>query len=836
MLNIATHLEHGSRTFPERVALHTEAETFTYSQLNAWCNRAANALAGLGLQRGDRIALLLANSTAFLTAYFGALKLGAIVVAINPALKAEEVAFMLQDSGARLVVTTPDLRLPLAQQAIPSVDAFLIAEGTLPNELVWTELLVQASPIAEAVPVDVDTPAVILYTSGTTGFPKGAVLSHGNIVQNGAACIEAFQLHASDRVLLALPIFHAFGQNAALNPTLMAGATLLLHRQFERTAVQHALQMDDVSVYFGVPTLYRLLAEQSVPRAYPTLRLCLSAAAPLPIEVAVQWQETFGVAITEGYGLTETLLDTCTYGQPQRRGSVGLPLAGVELTILDPDGQAVPPGTLGEVAVRGNNVMLGYWQYTREQTDAFRHGWFQTGDVGYMDADGYCYIVDRSKDMINVGGTKVYPSEVERRLQQHPALLEAAVYGIPEPLLGEQVCASLVLRAGQQVSTEAIRAFCQEALADVKVPTRIEFVTELPKGRTGKILKRVLRERILALIVHPDEMPTSAPLSSHRSEEGHGRNAIQMWLLQWLSQRLELAPHEFDLQREFAAYGLTSVTAVGLAQELSAWLGKPIDATITWRYPTVAALVSHLAADGVVALTASGTAAGVTYDPAEPIAIVGIGCRLPQADTPEAFWELLRNGVDAVTDIPAARWDLQRYYDADPNAAGKLYVRGGAFLREIDQFDPSFFGIAPREAVSLDPQQRLLLEVSWEALEHAGIAPAQVRGSQTGVFVGAFWDDYSPRNFYLADPADLDGYRLLSQLRGLMAGRIAYVLGLHGPTFQLDTACSSSLLAVHQACQSLRLGECTMALAGGVNVILSPEQMIALKSDGGGSP
>ncbi|MEZ4729290.1 MAG: long-chain-fatty-acid--CoA ligase [Caldilineaceae bacterium] len=842
MLNIANHLARGRLTFPDKAAFIFAGETFTYRQLDELSNRAANTLAKFGIRRGDRVALWLPNLPAFLTAYFGTLKLGAIAVAINTALKGEEVTFILNDSGARLVVTTATLQPQLAPAALPTVEAILVADDATPADCSWSTLLAQASPTAQTAAMNADEAAAILYTSGTTGFPKGAVLSHGNVIENGAACVDAFQLQASDRVLLALPTFHCFGQNAALNPTLMAGATLLLHRQFETTAVQQALREQEVTVFFGVPTLYNLLADQTPPQVYPALRLCISASAPLPTEVGVQWQAKFGVAIDEGYGLTETCLNTFTRQQQRKAGSIGLPLAGVEVAVVNLDGSPVKPGELGEVIVRGNNVMLGYWQRAEATATAIRNGWFYTGDIGRMDDDGAYFIVDRSKDMINVGGTKVYPSEVENRLYQHPAIQEAAVYGIPEPLLGEQVCASVVIAAGQHLSAEEIRTFCQQKLADFKIPSRIALVTELPKGRTGKILKRLLREQIQATIAGQETLPASAspspvPLSQPTPKVvGFSRMEIQTWVSTWLAQRLDLLPTTLDLNRPLAEYGLTSVLAVGLAQDLSAWLGCSLEAIITWRYPTIAALATYLTTGAGQGTQKQIPSIARSDQLAEPIAIVGMGCRLPQADTPAAFWQLLRNGVDAVTEIPATRWDQQRYYDADPNAPGKLYVRGGAFVTAVDAFDPHFFGIAPREAISLDPQQRLLLEVSWEALEQAGIAPAQLHGSATGVFVGAFWDDYSPRNFYVADPAELDGYRLLSQLRGLTAGRIAYVLGLHGPTLQLDTACSSSLLAVHQACQALRTGECDLALAGGVNLILSPEQMIALCRMGAVAP
>ncbi|EDN72690.1 Beta-ketoacyl synthase [Beggiatoa sp. SS] len=544
------------------------------------------------------------------------------------------------------------------------------------------------------------------------------------------------------------------------------------------------------------------------------------------------------MSINEEYGSTETSL--ICFNQTYQPGSVGSVLEGVEVKLIDSEtGQEVKPGELGEVLVRGPNVMLGYWNCPAETAQVLKEGWFHTGDIGRIDEEGYFYLVDRIKDMVNVGGLKVYPSEVENMLYQHPAVAEVAVYGVPEPLLGEQVIANIIPKSGIAVTTEEIVAFCRQNMADFKVPNLVELVESLPKGRTGKILKKILREQF-------------KPRSSKRDESSHQKSpeSLKQWLSDWLETELALDPETIETDRAFADYGLNSTLAVVLAQDLSEWLEQPIEPIITWNYPTIEQITAHLLTDRVEALPtktvepkaelsevlhssadtkeaelpASATEATSLGQP-EPIAIIGMGCRFPGgANTPAQFWELLHNGVDTVTDIPNSRWNVDTYYDPSPNKSGKMYVKAGSFLKGIDQFDPLFFGISPLEAASLDPQQRLLLEVSWEALEHAGVAAAQLRDSLTGVFIGSFWDDYSALRLYADDPSQIDAYRTLSNLRGLAAGRIAYMLGSQGPSMQLDTTCSSSLLAVHLAVQSLRHKECHLALVGGVALTYTEER------------
>ncbi len=845
-MNLANLVEQGARLCPDQPALHFEGETFSYRQLGEASSRAANGFAGLGIGRGDRVALWLPNTVAFVIAYLGVHKLGAVAVTINTALTAEELGFILNDCGARLFLTTAAMycALPAAEliAAAPELQHVVLIEGagedTEEGAIAFADLLRRGAATFCCAEMASDDPALILYTSGTTGFPKGAVLAHGAAIAAVETAVAAFGIAPGDRVLLPLATFHSFGQTAALLPALAAGATLLLHRQFELQPVLRAIEEQKATVFFGVPTLYILLQSHAAPAQLQSVRRFFSAGAPLPVAVAHQWYTTFKVPIHEGYGLTEIFLGTFNADPISRPGSVGRPLPGVRIRIADATGASARPGEAGEVLIATPSMMLGYWRRPDESAAVLRNGWLHTGDMGCMDEDGYLTIVDRLKDMVNVGGVKVYPSEVEHVLYQHPAVAEAAVYGIPEAVLGEQVQASVVLKAGADVPPQALIAFCRQRLAEFKVPSVVRFVDQLPKNRSGKVLKRLLRdtaqakEGLLPMAVLPQgaENPPVPTLgeAGHLALPDDRTGAVGQWMATWLADQLDVAVEQIGWAEPFAELGLTSVMAVNFARALGDWLGQPIEAILLWSFPTIDALIRHL--QTVPAASATSAPAGSpSHGRAEPIALIGMGCRFPGgARTPEKFWQILYNGIDPVRDIPADRWNVDDYYVAGSRTAGKMYVRAGCFLEDVDQFDPQLLGILSLEAASMDPQQRLLLEVAWEALEHANLPIDALRESRTGVYVGAFWDDYSAANLYNAAAEQIDSYRLLSNLRGMTAGRLAYTLGLHGPAMQVDTACSSSLLAVHLACQALRTGECDLALAGGVSLLLAPEQLLGL--------
>ena len=836
-MNIAHFVERGAHHFPDRPALHFEGQSWSYDQLHTEIKRAANGFADLGIGRGDRVAIWLPNTAVFIIAYFAIHKLGAVAVTINTALKAEEMQFILADSGAKLLITAAALYATLSSSELAKIEHVVLIEGEAAGTIPFATLLEEAATTDCDVEMAADDPALLLYTSGTTGFPKGALLSHQAVIIAAELAITTFDLRPEDRVLLPLSIFHSFGQTAGLLPTLAAGATLILHRQFEPKSVLASVEDDAATIFFGVPTTYILLQAQATRDQLRSVRRYISAGAPLPLEVGRRWQATYSLPINEGYGLTEICLGTFNHDPQTKPGSVGTPLAGIRLNIVDEDGLVLPPGEVGEVVIETPSAMVGYWQRPQESDAVLRSGRFHTGDIGRVDADGYVYIVDRIKDMVNVGGVKVYPSEVEQILYEHPAVNEVAVYGIPEAVLGEQVQASVVLKKDTAVHPQELIAFCRQRLADFKVPSTVYLLDQLPKNRTGKILKRILREQGASLQVVGDSAqsaPRHSPLASPHQAQA---TTISQWMADWLANQLGVEVAQISWDTPFAELGMASVMAVNFARALGDWLGHPIDPILLWNFPTIRDVVGYLitlSPDRQINRAASA----YDYDrQSEPIALIGIGCRFPGgADTPGKFWKLLHDGIDPVREIPTSRWSVDEYYDANPNVAGKMYVRAASLLDNVDQFDAQFFGISPLEAAALDPQQRLLLEVTWQALEDANLAADQIRESCTGVYVGAFWDDYSAANLYNTAEDEIDSYRILSNLRGMMAGRLAYVLGLHGPAMQLDTACSSSLLAVHLACQSLRTGECDLALAGGVNLILSPQQLIGLCHMGAVSP
>ncbi|KYC37950.1 long-chain fatty acid--CoA ligase [Scytonema hofmannii PCC 7110] len=496
-MNIAHHIERGHLLFPEKIALIFEERSFTYKELDLLAGRVANSLRGLGIQRGDRVALFLPNIPEFIISYLGILKIGAVAVSLNVMLKTSEVRYILNDCAAKVVITTESESEQVPVADLPELQHILIAEGKTDRGISLAQLIEKASPEARALEMDRHAPASIVYTSGTTGFPKGATLSHGNIISNMYSHNRCCGMQPKDRLLLYVPLFHCFGQNAILNAGLNICATIILQRRFDVEQVLETIASQKITMFFGVPTVFiKMLNTDTSKYNLKSVRYYFSAAAPMPIEIAQAWYNKYGLIIHEGYGLTETSPCACyNHDLKYKLGSIGSPIENVEIKIVNSDGHQLQPGELGEIVIRGPNVMLGYWNRPFETAQVIKNGWFHTGDIGRIDEDGFFYIVDRLKDMINVSGFKVYPTEVENVIYQHPAVAEVAVYGVPEAVKGEIVNANIVLKTGQTITEKQIIDFCSERMAAYKIPRAIHFVNSLPKNSTGKILKRVLRNQ-----------------------------------------------------------------------------------------------------------------------------------------------------------------------------------------------------------------------------------------------------------------------------------------------------------------------------------------------------
>ncbi|MEX2147582.1 MAG: long-chain fatty acid--CoA ligase [Candidatus Rokuibacteriota bacterium] len=486
-MNVARLLERSALHFPARTALVARDRSWTYEALDDEVSALAGGLAARGLQAGERIALHLPNRPEFVLVYYAAQKLGLVPLSLNVTYTADEIEYIVADAGASAVVTAQDVaaRLP-ARGRLPSVRHLLDA-AELPR--------LRAEP-RRAVDRDREETAAILYTSATTGRPKGVMLTHANIVSNTFATVHHLRMTPEDRGLCALPLFHCFGQNFILNALVTAGGMLVLHERFVPGDFVAALGRHAITLLYGVPAMYILFLSMDTTLDLAAVRLCFSAAATLPLDVERRWHERYGHQIHQGYGLTEcSPFASYNHDIALRPGSVGTPIENVEMKIAGPAGEAVADGEPGEILIKGPNVMRGYFGNAAATAEAIHDGWLRSGDIGYRDPDGYYFLVDRVKDMINVSGFKVFPREVEEVLFRHAAVQEAAVIGVPDPVRGEAVKAFVVLHAGARASADELRDVCRASIAGYKVPESIEFIEALPKNPTGKILKKDLRAR-----------------------------------------------------------------------------------------------------------------------------------------------------------------------------------------------------------------------------------------------------------------------------------------------------------------------------------------------------
>jgi long-chain acyl-CoA synthetase len=488
-VNLAQIVTDSAAREASKTAIKLDDIELSYAMLDGACARLAAWVRSRGIEPGDRVSIMVPNVPYFPIAYYGILRAGAVVVPLNVLNKRREVSFYLRDSGSKLLFVWHGF---LDEAQAGADDAGCECQAMVPGE--FEQLLAAVEPLDEVVERSAGDTAVILYTSGTTGTPKGAELTHDNLLRNCTLSNKLFGLRADAVTLGALPLFHSFGQTCALNATMAAGGTLTLLPRFDPVKALEMIDRDRVNVFLGVPTMYGGILHSPGRERVNTssLEICGSGGAAMPVELMRAFEQALGCVILEGYGLSETS-PVASFNQPDRErkpGSIGTPIEGVEMKVVDDNDEEVPDGEVGEIVIRGHNIMKGYLGRPEATAEAMRGGWFHSGDLARRDEDGYFFIVDRKTDMIIRGGFNVYPREVEEVLYEHPAVREAAVLGLPDEEHGEEVAAAVVLKEGVQATPDELREYVKSQVAAFKYPRTVWFVDDLPKGPTGKILKR----------------------------------------------------------------------------------------------------------------------------------------------------------------------------------------------------------------------------------------------------------------------------------------------------------------------------------------------------------
>jgi len=844
----------------------TEEGSFTYGRLD----RRARALGALLQGRaaaGDRILLLYPPGLEYVAAFLACQYAGMVPVPAYPPTADRRdredrglprLRAIAADAGVDLALTTAAVAARRAATADPELarPSWLATDGI--DEMAEEELAGQwREPAAGGSDI-----AFLQYTSGSTADPKGVMVTHRNLLHNLEWIQRRFEHTPASRAVIWLPPYHDMGLIGGILQPLYAGfpVVLLSPAAFLQRPVRW---LQAVSRYRGTTSggpdfAYELCARRITPEQRAGLDLsswdvAFDGAEPVRPETLDRFCEAFAPcgfrreALYPCYGLAEgTLLAAggrkaeapavlavrredlarglvrpASEEEGRRLTGCGAALGDGEIAVVDPEtGQRCGPGRIGEIWTAGPSVARGYWNRPDETRATFGARladgggpYLRTGDLGFLEG-GELFVTGRLKDLIVLDGLKHHPEDLERTAEaSHPALRPGGCAAFPVEEDGAErlvIAAELDRRrAGEALETEEVVRAVRRAVAEWH-GARVHDVVLLPAGRlprttSGKLRRHACREL----------RPAGSRPCISAAATGLGINAIQDRLIRELSARLGVAPSALDPGEPFASYGLSSREAVSLAGDLESWLGRPLSPALLWQQPTVEALARHLAGEAEDR-PRERAAETPPADGAEPVAVVGIGCRFPGASGPAELWRLLAEGRDAVGEAPAWR--------RDPSEAGRAH-RGG-FLDGVDLFDAPFFGVSPAEATRMDPQQRLLLEVAWEALEDAGIPADRLAGTAAGVFVGISNSDYSR-----LQPA-FDAWTGTGNALSIAANRIFYALDLRGPSLAVDTACSSSLVAVHLACRSLRAGECDVALAGGVNLVLDPALTRSLSAAG----
>jgi acyl transferase domain-containing protein/acyl-CoA synthetase (AMP-forming)/AMP-acid ligase II/NADPH:quinone reductase-like Zn-dependent oxidoreductase/acyl carrier protein len=880
---------------------------------NAELDLRARAVAATLRQRfpaGERALIVCPPGLEYVNAFIACLYAGIIAVPVYPPNPA-----LLKRTLPRLLGVIDDARpaVVLAPSGLVALAGEVGAQAPQLQRLAW----IGVDDVDAAAADDWRMPVIgggdtafLQYTSGSTGQPKGAVVTHANLLDNLAAIHRKFIGADTDtRSVTWLPPYHDMGLiGGLLQPAYGAiQVTFMSPLAFLKKPSRWLRAISEVrATHSGAPNFaYELCVARVTDEECEGLdlncwKLAFTGAEPVRVDTLDRFTrrfESFGFrrrAFYPCYGLAEATLlvsggereaepsvrllradaladNRAEPAEPDQRARAvagcGKPVGRV--VIADPDRlTALPDGQIGEIWVSGPSVAAGYWQRPRETEEVFgfhladtgEGPFLRTGDLGFLDS-GELFVTGRRKDLLIISGRNHYPYDIERSVERcHPSLRHGGVVACALTDGDEEQLLVVAETGGDpaKLDTDAIITAIGSAVADDH-ELRVDVIAlvgrgSVPKTSSGKLQRGACRDAFADGSLQPavtwTYSPTGRPATPPAAQGATAptvvttpatrpatRSTVERWMTELLAARLEVPAETIDPWRPVASYGLRSVDMVGLVGEMERRLGRSLPATLAWEYPTIEALAAHLAETGdqeppttpVPAPGVAGTAAS------EPVAIVGIGCRFPGgADDPDTFWALLLEGRDAVSEVPADRWPVDDYTDEDPSAPGKTNTRWGGFIGGIDQFDPRFFGISPHEAECMDPQQRLLAEVAWEAIENAGVPAEALAATPTGVFIGIATNDHAHLRF--RDLDRVDAYSGTGNAASIAANRLSYLFDLRGPSMAIDTACSSSLVAVHQACTSITRGECTMAIAGGVNVILSPALAINFTKAGAMAP
>lgn len=935
-------LRRRAETQPDRIAFRfikagDNKETgLSYGELDRRARSVAASLQQKGLE-GSRALLLYPPGLDYIIGFFGCLYANVIAVPAYPpdpnrlnrslprlqaivhdaestvALTTDSIIYMIKILKLGQTFTSTLDKLPFLRKFRTSMKYFssenqAVAQSNELNNLQWISTDSITTSIADdwkKPEITGETIAFLQYTSGSTGMPKGVILTHYNLMSNSVVIYNALKYDPDTLGVFWLPIYHDMGLIGGVLQPLYSGVQSLLMSPLDFLQqplrwLETISRYNDQKIVTAAPNFaYDLCVKKATPEKIKNLDLshwsiALSGAEPVRHHTIERFYETFKScgfrkeAFFPAYGLAEaTLLVTgSSVGNIPVTASIdsgelksgrvkevpegaensrilvssGHNQTGQRTCIVDPDSaRELPSGTVGEIWVKGPSVSRGYYKRPDDTETTFRNylaesgdgPYLRTGDLGFI-RDGELFVTGRAKDLIIIRGRNYYPQDIEFEVENaHEEIRQGctAAFSVEEDDDEHLVVIAEVRHAKNQnfngiiarIRQVVTETFDIQATAIVLIKART-----ISKTSSGKIQRHACKQEFLekrlkivrewhastgardldvAEVERKEETSAEsveAAVSGETLKQAETAKAIEDWLVTHLADTLGVDTREIDIQKPFSAYGLDSAQAIGMVGDLEVWLDRTISPTVIWDYPNVHALSVFLAEEGIAPVKVEKRPAWKTTE-SEPIAITGYALRLPGAENAEAFWELLLNGIDAIREVPPERWPVDKYYHED-YAPGKMITRWGGFIDDVDKFDAPFFGISPREAPHLDPQQRLLLEVSWEALENAGLTLEKVKGSRTGVYVGISQNDYS--RLQTGDFNRLDAYSGTGNAFCIAANRISYTFDLRGPSFSLDTACSSSLVAVHNAVLSLRKGECDMALAGGVNLILSPEVTI----------